>query len=260
MKAVGHKINPEGMRWAPDVHHIRCQEHILNLAACHFVDTVVPTPQATLMKKIRQVLDNGNDAELDTLNKQLSSMDVSNDDNNNTLFDTGDSLSKALALIKQIQKSPQAHAFFCKACKEENVPELELLQWIRTHWALLYKCLDRMLLLCQAVNCFTNLANESNKVPTLRNKTYNNFKLDQTQQSFSSAKHPTAWKTIPMLECLADQWKSMADDLQYLPIANAIKAGLKNVNKYFKKTSQSDMYFICLVLDPNYKLTYVEGW
>ncbi|KAG1789960.1 uncharacterized protein HD556DRAFT_1446530 [Suillus plorans] len=86
-------------------------------------------------------------------------MDVSNDDdNNNTLFDTGDSLGKALALIEQIRKSPQARAFFCKACKEENIPELELLQWIRTRWASLYKCLDRMLLLRQAINRFTNLA------------------------------------------------------------------------------------------------------
>jgi hypothetical protein len=38
----------------------------------------------------------------------------------------------------------------------------------------------------------------------------------------------------------------MADDPQYLPIADAIKARLKNVDKYFKKTSQSDVYFICL--------------
>ncbi|KAG1804667.1 uncharacterized protein BJ212DRAFT_1241964, partial [Suillus subaureus] len=105
-----------------------------------------------------------------------------------------------------------------------------------------------------------------------------NFKLDQSdwrhlglihqvlkepamaQQSFSSAKHLTAWKTIPTLECLTVRWRSMADDLQYLLIADVIEAGLKNVDKYFKKTSQSDVYFICLVLDPNYKLTYVEGW
>ncbi|KAG1819092.1 uncharacterized protein BJ212DRAFT_1235576, partial [Suillus subaureus] len=54
-------------------------------------------------------------------------------------------------------------------------------------------------------------------------------------------------------------WRSMADDLQYLPIADAIEARLKNVDKYFKKTSQLNVYFICLVLDPNYKLAYVEG-
>ncbi|KAG1896695.1 uncharacterized protein F5891DRAFT_983299 [Suillus fuscotomentosus] len=37
------------------------------------------------------------------------------------------------------------------------------------------------------------------------------------------------------------------------------RQGLKNIDKYFKKTSQSDVYFICLVLDPNYKLAYIEG-
>ncbi|KAG2029790.1 hypothetical protein BDR03DRAFT_1017943 [Suillus americanus] len=82
--------------------------------------------------------------------------------------------------IEQIRKSPQARAFFRKACKEENVPELELLQWIRTRWVSLYKCLDRMLMLRQAINHFTNLADESHEVPTLRNKTYDNFKLNRS--------------------------------------------------------------------------------
>ncbi|KAG1796752.1 uncharacterized protein HD556DRAFT_1467218 [Suillus plorans] len=33
---------------------------------------------------------------------------------------------------------------------------------------------------------------------------------------------------------------------------------LKNAEKYCKKASESDIYPICLVLDPNYKLTYIE--
>jgi hypothetical protein len=116
----------------------------------------------------------------------------------------------------------------------------------------------------QAVNRFTNLADESKEVPNLRNKTYDDFKLDRSdwkhlglvhqvlkepataQQSFSSAKHPTASQTIPTLECLADRWQEMANDMQYAPIADAIKQGLKNVDKYYKKTSDSDVYFICL--------------
>lgn len=116
----------------------------------------------------------------------------------------------------------------------------------------------------QAVNRFTNLADESKEVPNLRNKSYDDFKLDRNdwkhlalvhqvlkepataQQSFSSAKHPTASQTIPTLECLADRWQEMANDDQYAPIADAIKHGLKNVDKYYKKTSDSDVYFICL--------------
>ncbi|KAG1843079.1 ribonuclease H-like domain-containing protein [Suillus tomentosus] len=130
----------------------------------------------------------------------------------------------------------------------------------------------------EAVNHFTNLADKSKEVLNLRNKSYNNFKLSwsdwrhlglvhqvlkepaTTQQTFSSTKHPTAWQTIPTLECLADRWQEMANNIQYAPITNAIKQGLKNVNKYYKKTSDLDVYFICLVLDPNYKLAYVEEW
>jgi len=165
MKEVACDIDPKSSWWIPDAHRIRCQEHILNLAAQHFVDGVAPTPQVAFMRKIHQALNNGNDANLDTLTNELASMEA-NDNNNSKddLFDIGDSLGKALTLIEQvctvllshafadqdpqIRKSPQAHAFFQKACKEENVPELELLQWIRTHWASLYRCLNHMLLLC----------------------------------------------------------------------------------------------------------------
>jgi len=67
----------------------------------------------------------------------------------------------------------------------------------------------------------------------------------------------------------------MANDPEYMSIADAIEKGLKNVEKYYQKTSDSDVYFICLgeyqcfclkfisnvttVLDPNYKLAYVES-
>jgi hypothetical protein len=51
----------------------------------------------------------------------------------------------------------------------------------------------------------------------------------------------------------------MADNPKYAPIADAIKQGLKNVDKYYKKACELDTYFICLVLDPNFKLAYVES-
>lgn len=114
------------------------------------------------------------------------------------------------------------------------------------------------------MNHFTNLTDESKEVLNLHNKSYDDFKLDQNnwkhlvlvhqalkepatgQQSFSSVKHPTVSQTIPTLECLADWWQEMANDPQYTLIADAIKHGLKNVDKYYKKMSDSDVYFICL--------------
>ena len=38
----------------------------------------------------------------------------------------------------------------------------------------------------------------------------------------------------------------MEIDAKYAPVANAIQQGLKNVGKYYKKTTDSDVYFICL--------------
>jgi hypothetical protein len=67
----------------------------------------------------------------------------------------------------------------------------------------------------------------------------------------------------------------MANSAEYAPIADTIHKGLKNVAKYYEKTNNSDIYFVCLgeyqyfllqrisnvitVLGPNYKLAYVEG-
>jgi hypothetical protein len=57
----------------------------------------------------------------------------------------------------------------------------------------------------------------------------------------------------------------MANDPTYTSIAYTIQSGLKNVEKYYEKTSNSDVYFILsavsnvpTVLDPNLKLAYVE--
>ncbi|KAG1899512.1 uncharacterized protein F5891DRAFT_1189649 [Suillus fuscotomentosus] len=94
-------------------------------------------------------------------------------------FGVGNAVGKALALIEQICKSLQAQAFFKKSCEEEGVAVHKILTWVRTHWASLFKCLERFLSLRLAVNCFTLLANENHKVPKLRNKSYSDFKLDR---------------------------------------------------------------------------------
>jgi hypothetical protein len=111
MKEVACEIDPEGIRWLPATHRIRCQEHILNLAARHFVDAVAPTPQAALMKKMRQALDTGDDADLDVLNKELAAIEVTGDCEKDDVFDTSDSLGKALALIEQV-----SHYYFMGLC------------------------------------------------------------------------------------------------------------------------------------------------
>ncbi|KAJ7882821.1 hypothetical protein B0H14DRAFT_2565212 [Mycena olivaceomarginata] len=58
-----------------------------------------------------------------------------------------DAVGKILALIKQIRMAPQARAFFKKCCTQAGVLVLELLLWVRTQWASLYKRLDGCLIL-----------------------------------------------------------------------------------------------------------------
>ncbi|KAJ7022699.1 hypothetical protein C8F04DRAFT_1310168 [Mycena alexandri] len=78
------------------------------------------------------------------------------------------------------------------------------------------------------------------------------------QQSFSSAKHPTVWRTLPLLEALAETWANMAATEKFAPMRDSINAGLENLEKWYGKTDDTNVYFVCLALDPNFKTAYAE--
>ncbi|KAJ7808949.1 hypothetical protein B0H14DRAFT_2577512 [Mycena olivaceomarginata] len=40
---------------------------------------------------------------------------------------------------------------------------------------------------------------------------------------------------------------------------DSINAGLANLEKWYSKTDDTDVYFICLALDPNFKTAYAEA-
>jgi len=50
----------------------------------------------------------------------------------------------------------------------------------------------------------------------------------------------------------------MAAHPKFSGLENAIRAGLKNLQKWYRKADDTDVYFICLTLDPNWKLAYTE--
>jgi hypothetical protein len=136
-------------------------EHSLHLAAKHFVQTVAPhhKKQGT----------SAGDSEGD------SDSDGGEDDNDNSkAIDAGDSLGKAIALVKQvgdstalrfslltllqIRKSPQARAFFRATCTHVKIDPLELLLWIRTRWGSLFSFLERFIKLrAVCLPSFSNL-------------------------------------------------------------------------------------------------------
>ncbi|KAG2337502.1 hypothetical protein BDR05DRAFT_843877, partial [Suillus weaverae] len=90
----------------------------------------------------------------------------------------------------------------------------------------------------KGVNRFIQLADDSDEVPNLQGKTYGVFKLSAAE-----------WTKL----------KLMHDVLQFNDFSNAIQSGLDNLHKWYHKIDESNVYFICLVLDPNYKVAYVKS-
>ncbi|KAG1836457.1 hypothetical protein DFJ58DRAFT_865039 [Suillus subalutaceus] len=78
------------------------------------------------------------------------------------------------------------------------------------------------------------------------------------QQSFSVTCEPTVWRTIPVLECLQETLQNMAGTSKFNRFSTAIEAGVINLRKWYGKTDDMDTYFICLALDPNYKVAYAH--
>jgi hypothetical protein len=66
------------------------------------------------------------------------------------------------------------------------------------------------------------------------------------QQSFSSSKYPTVWRTLPLLEVLQRTWENMAATDKFADMRDSINAGLANIAKWYSKTEETDVYFICL--------------
>lgn len=164
-------------------------EHALHIACKHLVETIAPTSPTTIRKKVRAALQaasvNG-DLDLDALDDELKLATLGlenygdNSDDEDVEFSHGDVLGKALALVKQvritpqishvqtnanlilddgssyikIRMSPQAKMFFRSSCSQVNVKPLELLLWVRTRWASLYKFLDRVLSLRKVLPSF----------------------------------------------------------------------------------------------------------
>ena len=66
------------------------------------------------------------------------------------------------------------------------------------------------------------------------------------QASFSSETTPTAWRTIPTLECLINRWTTMSRQQKFDPVKHAIEKGLAKLKKWYGAVKNIDAYFICL--------------
>ncbi|KAF9003891.1 hypothetical protein BDQ17DRAFT_1424862 [Cyathus striatus] len=140
------------IEWTAKEHDILCMEHAVHLSAKHFVQTIAPASSSVINKKIKAALKKSSrkgDLDLDELVSRsvflhevvkLAKIDLEaenegegdgkdedevegeargkDDGDDNFTFQASDSLGKALALVKQIHKSPQAHAYFKSTCTQ----------------------------------------------------------------------------------------------------------------------------------------------
>ncbi|KAG6912098.1 hypothetical protein DXG01_000658, partial [Tephrocybe rancida] len=101
-------------------------------------------------------------------------------------------------------------------------------------------------------------------VPNLTKKEYADYKLTSdeweilglikevlqeprdAQAQFSSEKFPTVSKALPILKYLIERWDNFARLAKFEKIAHAIQKGLEKIQKWYNKTDDSNMYFICL--------------
>ena len=61
---------------------------------------------------------------------------------------------------------------------------------------------------------------------------------------------PTVDQTLSILECLQAWWRLLASLQKFALVKAAIEKGLAKIEKWYKVTADSDMYFICLgILD-----------
>ena len=157
-------------------------EHSIDLAACHFIQDVSPLSTQKIVKKLKHALMDvaiDDAVNFDVLDACLtaggfdsyegSEGEGDGDEEILNNFDIAVSVGKALALVKQVSPqtlerqmqsaqilikftlkicaSPQACAFFVKSCESVDIPYLQLMLWVRMHWASLYAFLDCTLVL-----------------------------------------------------------------------------------------------------------------
>ena len=58
------------------------------------------------------------------------------------------------------------------------------------------------------------------------------------------------------VESMQQKWERMSKSTKYEQIAPALKSGLENLCKWYQALDNSNIYFICLILDPHVKMAY----
>ncbi|KAJ8581417.1 hypothetical protein M405DRAFT_706535, partial [Rhizopogon salebrosus TDB-379] len=77
----------------------------------------------------------------------------------------------------------------------------------------------------------------SPKVPNLKKRKYSDFKIEDGE-----------WELLKLVH----------DVLRFSRVRHGIEKGLDKLHKWYMATDQTDIYFICLALEPSVKLEYTK--
>ncbi|KAF8975247.1 hypothetical protein BDQ17DRAFT_1340044 [Cyathus striatus] len=219
------RLSAADIGWTAEEHDILCTEHALNLATKHFISAVdIDIPE-----------DAEDEEELNTF-----------------AFTAGDSLGKALALVKQ-NVATGSYILLFNMCSSG-------------HQAFRASALD------------SDSMGISASIPQMLDLFEANFRLSrrdwehleilrevlhepsEVQQTFSDEKTPTVWRDIPALEFLIKCWNAMIAEPRYQEVKDAMAQGVTNLQKWYHHIEDtSSAYFICLALDPNVKHFYCKA-
>lgn len=78
-------------------------------------------------------------------------------------------------------------------------------------------------------------------------------------QSFSSSLRPSCLRAIPTLEQMITTWDQRIHLAKYAPVKAGLEKGVKNLQKWYRNTDDTDIYFMNILLDPRFKLAYFQA-
>ncbi len=55
---------------------------------------------------------------------------------------------------------------------------------------------------------------------------------------------PTCSKVYPLLELLLSDWEDLLEEDEYIPVHDALRAGIAGLEKYYRKADDTSAYFI----------------
>ncbi|KAG2073701.1 hypothetical protein BDR04DRAFT_1116063 [Suillus decipiens] len=113
--------------------------------------------------------------------------------------------------------------------------------------------------LCKGINRFIHFVDNSNKVSDLQDKSYGIFKLSTEEWTTLKLMDDVFQEPADAQQSFSATCKPTVCSLKFANFSDVINSGINSLCKWYHKIDETNVYFICLALDPNYKVGYVKS-